>query len=112
MSFDSLEYLIFLPLVALIYRFTPGKWRWLPLLGASWYFYASWNAALTGLIVGVTAVSWGAGLLISRTDDRRRQRLLLAADVIVCLGLLCFFKYSGFLTNILSALSRMLGGRG
>lgn len=112
MSFDSLEYLIFLPLVALIYRFTPGKWRWLPLLGASWYFYASWNAALTGLIVGVTAVSWGAGLLIARTDDRRRQRLLLAADMIVCLGLLCYFKYFGFLTESLSALSQMLGGRG
>lgn len=112
MSFDSLEYLIFLPLVALIYRFTPGKWRWLPLLMASWYFYASWNAALTSLIIGVTAVSWGAGLLISRTDDRRRQRLLLAADMVVCLGLLCYFKYFGFLTDILSALSRMLGGRG
>jgi len=111
-SFDSLEYLIFLPLVALINRITPGKWRWLPLLAASWYFYASWNAALTGLIVGVTAVSWGAGLLISRTDDRRRQRLLLAADMIVCLGLLCYFKYFGFLTEGLSALSRMLGGRG
>ena len=112
MSFDSLEYLVFLPLVALICRFTPGKWRWLPLLTASWYFYASWNAALTGLIIGVTAASWGAGLLIARTDDRRRQRLLLAADMIVCLGLLCYFKYFGFLTESLSALSRLLGGRG
>ncbi len=112
MSFDSLEYLIFLPIVAFLYRITPGKWRWLPLLGASWFFYASWNAALTGLIIGVTAVSWGAGMLIARTDDRRTQRLLLAADVVVCLGLLCYFKYFDFLTESLSALSRMLGGRG
>ena len=111
MSFDSIEYLIFLPIVALLYRFTPGKWRWLPLLGASWFFYASWNAALTGLIIGVTAGSWGAGMLIARTDNRRTQRLLLAADVIVCLGLLCYFKYFGFLTESLSALSQMLGGR-
>jgi len=111
LSFDSIEYLIFLPIVALLYRFTPGKWRWLPLLGASWFFYASWNAALTGLIIGVTAGSWGAGMLIARTDNRRTQRLLLAADVIVCLGLLCYFKYFGFLTESLSALSQMLGGR-
>ena len=80
MSFDSLEYLVFLPFVALIYRFTPGKWRWLPLLMASWYFYASWNAALTSLIIGVTAVSWGAGMLIARTDDRRRQRAVPLTD--------------------------------
>ncbi len=112
MSFDSLEYLIFLPLVALAYRFTPGKWRWLPLLGASWYFYASWNAALTGLIIGVTAVSWGATALMARTEDRRVRRALLALDLVVCLGLLCYFKYFGFLTEMLSAVWQKLGGRG
>lgn len=112
MSFDSLEYLIFLPLVALVYRFTPRKWRWLPLLGASWYFYASWNAALTGLIIGVTAVSWGAAALMTRTEDRRARRALLAVDLVVCLGLLCYFKYFGFLTEMLSSLWQMLGGRG
>ena len=112
MSFDSLQYLIFLPLVVLAYRLTPGRWRWLPLLTASWYFYASWNAALTGLIIGVTVVSWGAGMLIARTDDRRTQRLFLAADMLTCLGLLCYFKYIGFLTESLSALSQLLGGQG
>ncbi len=112
MSFDSLAYLIFLPVVALLYRLTPGKWRWLPLLLASWYFYARWNIALTGLIVGVTAFSWGAALLISRTPCKRTQRLLLAADVFVCLGLLCYFKYFGFLTDTLSAVVRLFSGRG
>lgn len=112
MSFDSLEYLIFLPAVALVYRFTPGKWRWLPLLGASWLFYASWHAALTALIIGVTAASWVAGLLISRTQDRLMQRLFLALDMIVCLGLLGYYKYAGFLTESLSALWQLLGGQG
>ena len=112
MSFDSLEYLIFLPVVALVYRFAPGKWRWLPLLGASWFFYASWHAALTALIIGVTAASWVAGLLISRTQDRRMQRLCLALDMIVCLGLLGYYKYAGFLTESLSALWQLLGGQG
>jgi len=112
MSFDSLQYLVFLPAVALLYRVTPGRWRWLPLLMASWFFYACWNAALTGLIIGVTVVSWAAALLISRTEDRRVRRLLLVADMAVCLGLLCYFKYFGFLAESLSALSRMLGGRG
>lgn len=112
MSFDSLQYLIFLPVVALVYRITPGRWRWLPLLAASWYFYASWNAVLTGLIIGVTVVSWVTALLISRTGDRRVQRILLAADMAVCLGLLCYFKYFGFLAETLSAIVELLGGRG
>lgn len=112
MSFDSLQYLIFLPVVALVYRITPGRWRWLPLLAASWFFYACWNAALTGLIIGVTVVSWVTALLISRTGDRRVQRILLAADMAVCLGLLCYFKYFGFLAETLSAIVELLGGRG
>ena len=112
MSFDSLQYLIFLPVVALVYRITPGRWRWLPLLAASWYFYASWNAVLTGLIIGVTVVSWVTALLISRTGDRLVQGILLAADMAVCLGLLCYFKYFGFLAETLSAIVELLGGRG
>ncbi len=112
MNFDSLQYLIFLPAVALVYRLTPGKWRWIPLLAASYGFYMQWNAALSLLILGVTAVSWGASLLVEKARTQGGKRLILAANMVICLGLLGYFKYFGFLMESLQTLSRFLGGTG
>jgi hypothetical protein len=39
MLFNSLHYLIFLPIVVGLYYLVPHKWRWLLLLAASYYFY-------------------------------------------------------------------------
>ncbi len=97
MSFNSLEFLLFLPVVLLLYWLLPHKFRWAWLLLASYYFYMSWNPRLVFLILGTTLVSYGAGLLISKTQNVKIKKLLLAITVIVCLGILVFFKYFNFL---------------
>ena len=43
MSFNSLEFLVFLPVVVLLYWLLPHKARWILLLVASYIFYMSWN---------------------------------------------------------------------
>ncbi len=107
MSFDSLRYLLFLPAVVLIHWLTPSRFRWMALLAASYVFYASWNAALSLLILFVTGCSWLAGLLLERTESPRRRRLLLIGALAVCLGLLAYFKYFNLLGQTAAAL---LGG--
>ena len=64
MSFDSLDYLLFLPLVTLLHWLCPQKVRWAVLLFASLFFYASWNPAMTLLLLSVIDVSYIAGLLL------------------------------------------------
>ena len=93
MSFDSLEYIVFLPVVCLLHWLTPGKYRWGVLLVASYIFYASWSPALSLLIFGVTACSYAVGLLIMRARSPRLRRVWLVCGLAVVLGLLGYFKY-------------------
>ena len=43
MLFNSLEFLVFFPLVVLGYFLIPDRWKHYWLLLASYYFYMSWN---------------------------------------------------------------------
>ena len=51
MLFNSLNYLVFFPVVLLLYFVLPKKVRYLWLLGASYYFYACWNAKYALLLL-------------------------------------------------------------
>lgn len=101
MNFNSLDFLIFLPVVLAVYWLTPHKYRWLPLLIASYYFYMSWNVRLVWLIFGTTMVSYLAALLIEKKPERKKLWMVLT--LVVCLGVLAYFKYFTFFVN--SALS-------
>ena len=104
MSFDSLSYLIFLPAVLLLHRACPPKGRWALLLAASLFFYASWNAPLTLLLLAVIAVSYLAGRLLAKLEKPRERQAVLILALALCLGLLLYFKYFHFLAGSLAAL--------
>ena len=57
----------------------------------------SWNPWLVFLILATTLVSYLAGILIPKTQNQKVKKLLLAITIIVCLGILIFFKYFNFL---------------
>ena len=99
MNFNSFRFLIFLPIVVVLYWIFPQKFRWALLLVASYYFYMSWNAALVFLIIGTTLVSYSAGIAIERSVKRRTKRLFLVLAIVFCIGVLAFFKYFNFLVN-------------
>ncbi|MFA6829841.1 MAG: MBOAT family O-acyltransferase, partial [Bacilli bacterium] len=97
MTFNSIHFLIFLPIVILLYWLVPHKFRWVILLIASYYFYMSWNPQLVFLILGTTAVSYFSGILIEKAEKKSTKKLVMAVGVLICLGVLIFFKYSNFL---------------
>lgn len=98
MLFNSIEFLIFLPVVFAIFWVTPGRWRWIPLLLASYFFYMYWSPRLIFLILFTTLVSYLSGILLERAGERRGiRRLILAVTMLACLGVLVFFKYFNFL---------------
>ena len=99
MTFNSLQFLIFLPVVIILYFIVPHKFRWLILLIASYYAYMSWNPWLVFLILATTIVSYLAGILLPKTQNQKVKILLLAITIIVCLGILIFFKYFNFLLS-------------
>ena len=79
MLFNSIEFLIFLPVVYLLYRVlgTNGeaglRWQNRMLLVASYLFYGWWDVRFLFLIVLSTAIDYCCGLMISRGHLTRGQ---------------------------------------
>ncbi|HEX5101954.1 MAG TPA: MBOAT family O-acyltransferase [Polyangiaceae bacterium] len=83
--------------------------RKLWLLAASYVFYGYWDYRFVGLIVLCTLVDYSVGLLLGRTEDKRRRHALIAASLCMNLGLLGFFKYYGFFVSSAVDLLTSLG---
>ncbi|OON85106.1 hypothetical protein BXO88_14060 [Oribacterium sp. C9] len=143
MIFNSLGFLLFFPIVLLVYYVVPKILRNFWLLISSYWFYMSWNPKYGLLLLGVTILTYIAGLIIgkdshatwgdpdedgrisadfdSKVSKRRRnikttavsgkekkKRSVLTVALLIVFGLLCFYKYTGFLiANIEELLHRM-----
>ncbi|MCF8228836.1 MAG: MBOAT family protein [Bacteroidales bacterium] len=104
MLFNSIEYLIFLPLVVVLYYAISAKWRWLLLLAASYFFYMSWKVEYIVLILASTLVDYYAGLKMSRLKKKSARKKYLLLSIIVNLGILAGFKYFNFFSENMNVL--------
>lgn len=95
MSFTSLQFAIFLPLVFILYWLLRKQLRWQNILVvvASYVFYGWWDWRFLLLIALTSFLSWGSGLLIAKGN---RRKLWLAGNIAVNLGILAVFKYFNF----------------
>ena len=114
MSFNSLEYLWFLPLVFVLYWFVfkPMRWQNLLVVVASYVFYGWWDWRFLLLIAFTTLCSYGSGLLIERERQRgakRRAYWYCTANVVVNLVILGVFKYLGFFAGSMASLASLIG---
>lgn len=96
MLFNSLEFIIFFPIVVAFYFMLPPRFRWILLLIASYYFYMCWNYKYVILIFITTLLSYLASLGIFKSKNKKIRITLLAGNAIVVLGILFFFKYFNF----------------
>lgn len=106
MAFSSVAFLFgFLPLSLLCYFLIPARFRTgrnTVLLLFSLAFYAWGGVRLLLVLLASCAVNWGGALLAA--PGRKRRRAALAAALALNLGMLGWFKYTGFLVNNLNAL--------
>ena len=100
MSFNSMEFAIFLPTVFLFYWVLPHRFRWLLLLAASYLFYCWWDFGAGFLLISATLVSWLCAQGIHRAERLRARKLYLCLALAVCLGCLGIFKYAGFFASL------------
>ena len=107
MVFSSLSFLfLFFPLTFLLYLVIPSwKWRNALLIAASLIFYAWGEPVYVLLLLFSVLVNWLLALVISHRESSGRG--VVAAAVILNIGLLVVFKYSGFLVQSLNALLRL-----
>lgn len=97
MTFNSWQFLLFLPITIILNFLLPHKFRWIILLIASYVFYCFWNPALIFLILTTTLVSYVGAIVIEKSNKKPIKRSALIFSLIISFGFLIFFKYINFL---------------
>lgn len=108
MNFNSLAFLIYLPVVLILWRLLPRRYRYIELLAASYLFYAWFNALLLIPVLAITLISYLAARQMEKSS-RLIKKLLLAATLTVCLGTLFVFKYLDFCVGLGYAIASLFG---
>ena len=112
MLFNSFEFMIFLPVVFLLYWFVfrGRRWQNMLVLVASYVFYGWWDWRFLLLIAFTSLCSYGSGVLLERFEGHRRwQQAVSAANIVLNLCILGVFKYYNFFVENLDALLGALG---
>lgn len=108
MLFNSIDFLIFFPVVLLVYFIFPCRKRYIWLLAASYFFYMCWNPSYIVLILLSTMITYICGRAIAyiraSADSesgrgKKRMKLVIAVGIILNVGMLVYFKYTNFLIH-------------
>ena len=122
MLFNSVQFLLFFPVVSLIYFAIPHKIKWIWLLLASYYFYMCWNPKYALLMFTSTFITWLSGIAIGKCIEKESvyppkkikmlKNITVAVSFISNLSILFFFKYFDFaidnINHVLSSLNLQL----
>lgn len=117
MLFNSVNFLIFFPIVVIAYYLIPHRGRYLWLLLTSYFFYMSWYPKWAVLLLFSTVVTWVSGLLLERIKHKEWEEKKKAFWKKWCvfgsfsanLAMLGLFKYINF---IIDNLNRLLDATG
>ena len=109
MVFSDLFFLYcFLPICLLVYKFSGSlKARNLVLLVFSLLFYAWGEPVWVLILVFSGTIDYYHGLYIDKHRGKPQAKLALASSLILNLGILVLFKYSGFIAENINALFRI-----
>lgn len=99
MTFASIEYIIFLPVVFLLYWIVCKKKKnlqnWLIVL-ASLFFYGFWDWRFLGLLLVSAFSTFFAGIWMDGEHDQRKRWWISFGTILLNLGVLFGFKYFNF----------------
>lgn len=109
MIFNSFNFIVFFPLIFLLYYAIPAKYgraRNFYLFAVSYLLYLQWKPVYALILLGVTAITYYAARLVERC---KRPKPILTVGVILALLPLAFFKYFNFINETISNLLAVAG---
>ncbi|QQR98641.1 MAG: MBOAT family protein [Sphingobacteriales bacterium] len=95
MLFNSIEFLLFFPIVSIAYYITPHKFRWLLVLLASCVFYMAFIPIYVLILLFTIVIDYFAGILIEQSEGKKRKYYLILS-LCANIGVLAYFKYYNF----------------
>ncbi len=118
MLFNSIEFLVYLPIVFIIYWIigiytnSPKqniRYQNLFVIFASYIFYGWWDWRFLSLIILATTTSFTCGLLLDKFQDKTTRKAICSFNLIVSLGILGTYKYYNFFAENFSQLLSYAG---
>lgn len=107
MLFNSIEFLIFFPIVTILYFLLPHKVRWLLLLVSSCLFYMAFVPKYIIILAVTIIIDYFSGIIIARINPKRK-RLFLIISLLTNIGMLFVFKYFNFFNQNIASLATFL----
>ncbi len=96
MLFNSVEFLIFFPVVAVLHFLLPHYYRWFLLLGASCIFYMYFIPVYILILIFTIIIDYFAGIWIEDAASQKLKRRFLIGSITANVGVLAVFKYYNF----------------
>lgn len=111
MLFNSLEFLVFLPIVFSLYWLLRNSVRWQNLLViiVSYIFYGWWNYNFLFLIALTTFCSYASGIWVDVCESQSGKKAITIGNIVLNLGILGVYKYYNFFAD---SFQEMLNGFG
>ena len=108
MLFNSYTFAVFFIIVAALFFNLPQRYRWVLLLGASYFYYMFWDPKYAVLILATTFIVYATALMM-HGKSVIVKKLLVAFSVVSNLGILVLFKYFDFFNQIVKDLLGIFG---
>ena len=106
MIFNSIPFFFFFIIVSIVYHILPSRFKWIPLLAASCYFYMAF-VPIYILILGFTiVVDYFVGIFLENENFIKYKKSILYCSIAVNVGVLVFYKYFNFVNF---DITRLLG---
>ena len=106
MLFNSIQYMIFLPVFFLIYWKINNRYRNVFILIASYFFYMCWNVRYGVLIFAISMLAYVVACFMEK--DKCRKKIYLVLGICFTVGVLGYFKYFNFLLGSIYGIANMV----
>jgi len=107
MLFNSFEFLIFFPVVTILYYALPYKFRWILLLAASCVFYMFFVPVYILILLTTILIDYFAAIWIDKSEGKRKRIYLIISIGSTCL-VLFIFKYFNFFNENFRLLAQLI----
>jgi alginate O-acetyltransferase complex protein AlgI len=105
MFFNTLTFIFFLPIVAILLFILPVKYQWLWILVCSILFYYTLLPSYLILFLILTLLNYFLGIVIE--TNRARRKTIFILSICLNISILAFFKYFGFLGSVFSEITKL-----
>lgn len=96
MSLHSFTFIFFFIFVSLVYFALPDRWRWIWLLGSSYYFYMTWQPIFLLLLIATTLLTYLSALQVAKACLPFKKKSYFLLSIFFNISLLFIFKYYYF----------------